>query len=94
MRISAAKVNGIEFGCGGGADSYVEGVPSSRTYREEFYDCSDATPTVAGFKAALRDWEHTYNHIRPHQSLGQLTPAQFLATFNANHQQEDLSRTS
>ena len=67
---------------------------ANRTYREEFYDCSTATPTVAGFKADLRDWEHTYNHIRPHQSLGQLTPAQFLATFNANHQQEDLSRTS
>lgn len=52
---------------------------ANRTYREEFYNCSDATPTVAGFAHHLRRWEHTYNHIRPHQALGQLTPAQFLA---------------
>ncbi|MGB4863874.1 MAG: integrase core domain-containing protein, partial [Tepidiformaceae bacterium] len=39
------------------------------------------TPTVAGFKAHLRRWEHTYNHIRPHQALNQLTPAQFLLTY-------------
>ena len=52
---------------------------ANRTYREEFYNCSDATPTVAGFASHLRRWEHTYNHLRPHQSLGQLTPAEFLA---------------
>ena len=67
---------------------------ANRTYREEFYNCSDATPTVAGFKAGLLAWEHTYNHIRPHQALGYLTPAQFLATFQPNHLKEDLSRTS
>jgi len=67
---------------------------ANRTYREEFYDCSTATPTVAGFKADLLAWEHTYNHIRPHQALGQLTPAEFLATFNPTSNQEDLSRTS
>ena len=66
---------------------------ANRTYREEFYDCSTATPTVAGFKADLRAWEHIYNHIRPHQSLGHLTPAEFLANFNATNHQEDLSRT-
>jgi len=53
---------------------------ANRTYREEFYNCSDATPTVAGFAIHLRRWEHTYNHIRPHQALGQLTPAQFLTS--------------
>lgn len=51
---------------------------ANRTYREEFYNCSDATPSVAGFQGHLRNWEHTYNHIRPHQALGQLTPAEFL----------------
>ncbi len=53
---------------------------ANRTYREEFYDCSLATPTVAAFSTDLRRWEHTYNTIRPHQALGYLTPAQFLAT--------------
>lgn len=67
---------------------------ANRTFREEFYDCSNAPPTVAGFKADLLAWEHTYNHIRPHQALGYLTPAEFLATFNATHHQEELSRTS
>jgi putative transposase len=62
----------------------------NRTYREEFYNCSTATPTVPGFQKDLRHWEHTYNHIRPHQALGYLTPAQYLA----QHQQEKLSRTS
>lgn len=52
---------------------------ANRTYREEFYNCSNATPTVAGFAAQLRRWEHRYNHIRPHQALGFLTPAEFLA---------------
>ena len=41
---------------------------ANRTYREEFYNCSEATPTVAGFRADLLNWEHTYNHIRPHQA--------------------------
>ena len=67
---------------------------ANRTYREEFYNCSDATPTVAGFKADLLAWEHTYNHIRPHQALGYLTPAEFLATFHTTSTQEDLSQTS
>jgi putative transposase len=66
---------------------------ANRTYREELYDCSTATPTVAGLAIELREWEHTYNHIRPHQALGYLTPAQFLATLNAAKPQEGLSRT-
>jgi len=53
---------------------------ANRTYREEFYNCSNATPTVAGFQGNLRRCEHTYNHVRPHQALGQLTPAQFLTS--------------
>ncbi len=52
---------------------------ANRTYREEFYHCSDATPTVAGLATHLALWEHTYNHVRPHQALGMLTPAEFLS---------------
>jgi putative transposase len=62
---------------------------ANRTYRDEFYNCSDATPTVAGFAGHLRRWEHTYNHIRPHQALGHLTPAEFLASrFNISPPKE------
>ena len=67
---------------------------ANRTYREEFYNCSTATPTVAGFRDDLRRYEHFYNDIRPHQALGYLTPAEFLATLNPTKPQEDLSRTS
>ena len=28
-------------------------------------------------KQALSKWEYTYNHIRPHQALGNLTPMEF-----------------
>ena len=67
---------------------------ANRTYREAFYNCSEATPTVAGFPADLLNWEHTYNHIRPHQALGHLPPAQFLETFHTTSTQEDPSQTS
>jgi transposase InsO family protein len=49
------------------------------THRREFYDLIERSSwTVAALNQKLRAWEHTYNHVRPHQSLGQLTPAQFL----------------
>jgi transposase InsO family protein len=38
-------------------------------------------PNVTEINRLLLAWEHVYNHVRPHQSLGGLTPAQFLATF-------------
>jgi len=51
------------------------------THRREFYDVFNALPhNITQINRCLLDWEHTYNHIRPHQSLGGLTPAQFLAT--------------
>lgn len=67
---------------------------ANRTFKDEFYDCSTALPTVAAFAADLRRYEHVYNHVRPHQALGYLTPAEFLANWNATHPQEALSRTS
>ena len=68
----------------------------NRTCREEFYNCSTATPTIAGFTPELRAWEDVYNHIRPHQALDYLTPAEFLEDWAASKQptQEDLSQTS
>jgi transposase InsO family protein len=67
---------------------------ANRTFQEEFYDCSAATPTVSGFRPGLLAWEDIYNTIRPHQALGYLTPAQFLATNFNIHTKEVLSRTS
>lgn len=52
---------------------------SHRTHEEEFYQCFDGELSVENLRPALLDWEHTYNHIRPHQALGYLTPAEWLA---------------
>ncbi len=57
---------------------------ANRTHTEEFYECSTAEPTVAGLGAALRAWETTYNTVRPHQALGYLTPAEYLASLGVD----------
>jgi putative transposase len=67
---------------------------ANRTFKDEFYDCSSSLPTVADFAADLRRYEHIYNHVRPHQALGYLTPAEFITNWNATHPTEGLSRTS
>lgn len=68
---------------------------ANRTFKDEFYDCSSAPPTVAGLARELRQWEDIYNHVRPHQALDYLTPAEFLEAYHSAHQPEEvLSRTS
>jgi len=51
---------------------------AQRTHTEEFYEVTPCAWTVAALNAELRQWEHTYNTIRPHQALGYRTPLQFL----------------
>jgi putative transposase len=53
---------------------------ANRTHTEEFWEVTDAEPDPASLRAALLEWERTYNTIRPHQALGYLTPAEFLAS--------------
>lgn len=53
---------------------------ANRTHTEEFYEVTDAEPDLRSLQAGLRAWETVYNTIRPHQSLGQRTPAEFLAS--------------
>lgn len=52
----------------------------NRTHTEEFYEWTTAHPSVAGLTPALRDWEHIYNSVRPHQALRYLTPLEFITT--------------
>lgn len=53
---------------------------ANRTHTEEFYEVTDVEPELETLQAGLAAWEHVYNTIRPHQALGYLTPAEFLAS--------------
>ena len=53
---------------------------ANRTHTEEFYEVTDAEPELTAFQVELRAWEVVYNTIRPHQALGYLTPAEYLAS--------------
>jgi transposase InsO family protein len=50
------------------------------THTTEFYEVTDAEPTLADLRPALLAWESVYNTVRPHQALGYLTPAEYLAS--------------
>jgi len=53
---------------------------ANRTHTEEFYEVTTAEPELEAFQVELRAWETVYNTIRPHQALGYLTPAEYLAS--------------
>ena len=57
-------------------NGYVE--RAHRTHNEEFYQFYEGEWTVAALTPALRRWERCYNTQRLHQSLGWLTPAEYL----------------
>ena len=57
-------------------NGYVE--RANRTHTEEFYEVTDTSFEMAELNKALLKWEYIYNTIRPHQSLGYLTPQKFL----------------
>ena len=57
-------------------NGYVE--RANRTHTEEFYEVTDASFEMDELKKALLKWEYIYNTVRPHQSLGYLTPQKFL----------------
>ena len=51
---------------------------AQRTHTEEFYEVHDVAWNLAALNRQVRAWERIYNTVRPHQSLGQQTPLQFL----------------
>lgn len=56
---------------------------AQRTHTEEFYQVTDCSLEMAALNRELRQWEKTYNTVRPHQSLGYLTPLQFLQQWHS-----------
>lgn len=67
---------------------------AQRCHEEEFHQVYELPWTVGGLNRALRKWEHVYNTVRPHQSLGYLTPEQFLERWKAAQSKEKVSPTS
>ena len=63
---------------------------AQRTHTEEFYELYDGDVDILSLNRALRAWERVYNTVRPHQSLGYLTPRQFLL----QHTQREEARVS
>ena len=57
---------------------------ADQTHTEEFtvaptvYEITVTKFDLPVFKPPLRQWETTYNTVRPYQALGYLTPHQFL----------------
>jgi putative transposase len=58
---------------------------ANRTHRSEFWELYDGDLELPPLREALRAWEETYNHVRPHQALGYRTPAEHLATLGQPH---------
>jgi len=52
---------------------------AQRTHAEEFYDLYLGELDLNSVNEALGEWEQVYNTIRPHQSLDQKTPAEYLS---------------
>ena len=67
-------------------NGYVE--RAHRTHTEEFYEVTDCDFELSELNQALLNWEKVYNTVRPHQSLGYLTPLKFLQLRHVNHNQE------
>jgi putative transposase len=57
---------------------------SHRTHNEEFYEVQAESDQLPVLNRQLRRWEHTYNCVRPHQSLAYLTPLEFITRWKQN----------
>jgi putative transposase len=58
---------------------------ANRTHAEEHHAFAYGDDDLARRGRALLRWEHTYNHVRPHQALGYLTPAEFIERWKSEH---------
>lgn len=61
------------------------------TWRYEFYGCFDLPHTIEKLQAHVDAFAHRYNHHRPHQALGDRTPAEYLQTISCGHTASHMS---
>lgn len=60
---------------------------AQRTHTEEHWELSTCDTEVESMREDLREWEHTYNTIRPHQALGYLTPLEYVTLWKQQQNQ-------
>jgi len=60
---------------------------ANRTHTEEFYQVTACSLEMKKLNRELRQWEKIYNTVRPHQSLGYLTPHQFLSQLSSQRKE-------
>jgi len=60
---------------------------AQRCHEEEFYEVYELPWTTTALNPLLRQWEHIYNTVRPHESLGYLTPLEFIQRWRASFPQ-------
>lgn len=53
-----------------------------RTHLEEFYQVYDYGLDLESLNATLSEWIRIYNFVRPHQSLDNLTPAEYIQQYH------------
>jgi len=51
---------------------------ANRTHTEEFYEVNDFSLDIKELNIQLRKWETIYNTVRPHKTLGYLTPQEYV----------------
>ncbi len=64
-------------------NAFVEA--SHSTDEREFYSIKEIPMELNDFRKLLSDWEHCYNHERPHQSLNQQTPWEYYTKLCSNN---------
>lgn len=60
-------------------DAHVE--RKIQTTKYELWAFKEAH-SVEGLNELVDEWNYTYNYVRPHQSLGYLTPMEFLSQWS------------
>jgi transposase InsO family protein len=60
---------------------------ANRTHTEEFYQVTPCSLEMKKLNRELRHWEKIYNTVRPRQSLGYLTPHQFLLQISSQRKE-------
>lgn len=60
-------------------------------WRYEFYSCFDLPGRLDKLQPLVNAFAYRFNHHRPHQALGDLTPAEYLASISQRHPASHMS---